>query len=116
MTGARAQVLQSGDRAPAPTGVMAVRAARLFDSKAGTILSNQTVIIRGDRITEMGPSVQVPAGATVIDLGNATLMPGMIDTHLHIMPQTEQSLAYKTLVGMKHAQEDLNGGFTTIVD
>ena len=43
-------------------------------------------------------------------------MPGMIDSHLHIMPQGDQSLPYKTLVGLEHAQEDLHGGFTTIVD
>ena len=43
-------------------------------------------------------------------------MPGMIDSHLHVMPQGDQSLPYKTLVGLEHAQEDLHGGFTTIVD
>jgi imidazolonepropionase-like amidohydrolase len=110
------QVLQSGDRYAAPTGTIAVRAARLFDAKAGTILANQVVLIKGDRITAVGANVQIPAGTTVIDLGTATVMPGMIDSHLHVMPQTQQSLPYRTLVGLKHAQEDLHGGFTTIVD
>jgi len=110
------QVLQSGDRAAAPTATVAVRAARLFDAKAGVILDNQVVLIKGDRITAVGANVQIPAGTTVIDLGTATLMPGMIDSHLHTMPQTEHSLPYKTLVGLEHAQWDLNGGFTTIVD
>ncbi|MBI4460823.1 MAG: amidohydrolase family protein, partial [Acidobacteria bacterium] len=80
------------------------------------MLTNQVVIVNGDRITEIGPSVSVPAGATVIDLSNATVMPGMIDTHLHIMPRGEWSLPYKTLAGLKHAQDDLYNGFTTIVD
>ena len=110
------QVLQSGDRYPAPTGMVAVRAARLFDAKAGTIVANQVILVKGDRIAEIGPSVQIPAGTPVVDLGQATLMPGMIDSHLHIMPQGTQSLPYKTLVGLEHAQEDLHGGFTTIVD
>jgi imidazolonepropionase-like amidohydrolase len=110
------QVLQSGDRYAPPTGTVAVRAARLFDAKAGTIVANQVVLIKGDRITAVGSNVQIPAGTNVIDLGSATLMPGMIDSHLHIMPQTDQSLPYKTLVGLRHAQEDLHGGFTTIVD
>lgn len=111
------QVLQSGDRYPAPTGMVAVRAAQLFDAKAGTIVANQVILVKGDRIAEIGPSVQIPAGTTVIDLGQATLMPGMIDSHLHIMPQSDDwSLPYKTLVGLEHAQEDLHGGFTTIVD
>jgi imidazolonepropionase-like amidohydrolase len=115
-TAVGAQVLQSGDRAAPPTGVVVLRAARLFDAKTGALVPNQTILVRGDRIAEVGASIQVPAGATVIDLGGATMLPGMIDTHLHVMPQTNQSLPYRTLVGLRHAQEDLEGGFTTIVD
>lgn len=110
------QVLQSGDKAPGPTGVVVVRAGRLFDARTGTLQTNQTLVIRGDRIEEVGPSVQVPAGAQVIDLSRATVLPGMIDSHLHIMPQTNHSLPYKTLIGLQHARQDLLGGFTTIVD
>lgn len=115
-TVATSQVLQSGDRAAASTGVIVVRAGRLFDSKTGSIVTNQTILIRGDRIAEVGPSVQAPAGAHVIDLSRATVLPGMIDSHLHIMPQTNHSLPYKTLIGLQHARQDLLGGFTTIVD
>ena len=110
------QVLQSGDRAEPPTGTVAIRAARLFDAKAGTILSNQVVLIEGDRIADVGPNVRVPANATVIDLGGATLLPGMIDTHLHFIPQGDQSVPYKTLRGLQQAQADALAGFTTIVD
>src|SRR5271167_1248667 len=62
-----------------PAQVVAVRAGRLFDAKAGRMLSGQVVLIRGDRITDVGPSVQIPPEARVIDLGGATVLPGMID-------------------------------------
>ena len=53
--------------------IVAVKAARMFDSRSGTLLNNQTVVIRGDRILDVGANPQIPAGARVIDLGNATL-------------------------------------------
>jgi hypothetical protein len=62
--------------------VVAVRAARLFDANTGAMTAGQTVLIRGDRIAEVGRAVQVPPGARVIDLGAATLLPGMIDGHV----------------------------------
>ena len=111
------QVLQSGEERPEPpTGTVAILAARLFDSNTGTMLENQVVLVEGDRIAAVGSDVSVPPNATVIDLGSATLMPGFIDTHLHIMPSGEQSLPYKTLRGLAQAQADALGGFTTIVD
>src|SRR5712691_11327900 len=72
---------------PATTGqLVAVRAGRLFDPKSGTNLPNQVVLIRGDRITDVGPAgrVQIPAGAKVIDLSKATVLPGLIDGHVHL--------------------------------
>lgn len=110
------QVVQSGDRAAATTAVTAVRAGRLFDANAGAMLTNQIVLIKGDRVAEMGPNVQIPAGASVIDLRNATVLPGMIDSHVHVMPRGDQSLPYKTLRGMEQARANLLGGFTTVID
>jgi hypothetical protein len=65
---------------------VAIRAGRLFDPKSGANLTNQVVLINGDRITAVGPAdrVQVPAGAKVIDLSQATVLPGLIDGHSHI--------------------------------
>src|SRR3970040_58123 len=98
------------------TQVIAIRAGRLFDSRAGTMLSNQVVIVRGDRITDVGPSVSVPADARVIDLSNATMLPGMIDAHVHVYPPDELSEATRTMVAVANAQADLDGGFTTVLD
>ena len=54
---------QSGGGKPAaPTGTAAIRVARLYDGKAGTIAANQVILINGDRIADVGPSVQIPAG------------------------------------------------------
>ncbi len=60
---------------------------RLFDSKSGAKLMNQVILIKGDRITEVGPAdrVKIPAGALVIDLSRATVLPGLIDRHVHLM-------------------------------
>ena len=100
----------------APTQVVAIRAGRLFDSRTGTIVNNQIVLIRGDRIADVGPSVTIPADARVIDLSAATVMPGMIDAHVHVYPQDDLSMQMRTIVAVANAQADLDAGFTTVVD
>src|SRR5206468_190044 len=67
-----------------PEAGVAVRAGRLFDSKTGTMLTNQVILVKGERITDVGPAdrVQIPPGAQVIDLGQATVLPGLIDRHV----------------------------------
>jgi imidazolonepropionase-like amidohydrolase len=120
---------------PAPQ-VVAVRAGRLFDPRSGTMLTDQVIVIRGDRIVDVGPSAAIPAGARIVDLSRVTVLPGLIDTHLHTMtgsPLTApggpgigpggagpggfaQPLPYHALVALVNAQRDLNAGFTTIVD
>src|SRR5579863_3912459 len=66
--------------------MVAVRGGRLLDSKTGKVSANQVVLIRGERIEEVGPAEQVaiPAGAEVIDLSGATVLPGLIDAHTHL--------------------------------
>jgi imidazolonepropionase-like amidohydrolase len=96
--------------------VVVIRAGRLFDSRAGTMAANQIVIVRGDRIAEVGPSLPVPAGARIIDLSTATVLPGMIDAHIHAYPADELSEATRTIVAVANVQADLEAGFTTVLD
>src|SRR5262245_46377878 len=101
--------------APA-TQTIAIRAGRLFDSRTGTMAANQIVLIRGDRIADVGPSISIPSDARVIDLSSATVMPGMIDAHVHVYPPDELSEATRTIVAVANAQADLEAGFTTVLD
>jgi imidazolonepropionase-like amidohydrolase len=99
-----------------PDQVIAVRAGRLFDSRSGTLLTNQVILIKGDRITLVGPALAIPPAAQVIDLSAATVMPGMIDAHVHLFPADNLSESTRTIVGVANAQTDLNAGFTTVLD
>lgn len=99
-----------------PAQVIAIRAGRMFDSRAGTLLPNQVILIKGDRISDVGTAVAIPAGAQVIDLGAATVLPGMIDAHVHLYPADDLPEATRTIVAVANAQTDLNAGFTTVLD
>jgi imidazolonepropionase-like amidohydrolase len=104
----------------APPGVTAVRAGRLFDSEAGRMLTNQVIVINGERITAVGPEAQVkiPAGARVIDLTRATVVPGLIDAHTHMFndPVEGWSPERMTLMAVTNMQADLYGGITSARD
>jgi imidazolonepropionase-like amidohydrolase len=67
-----------------PKQVVVLHAARLLDVATGSIITPGEVLVRGDRIAEVGAKVARPAGAEVIDLGDKTLMPGLIDAHVHL--------------------------------
>src|SRR5689334_8972842 len=96
--------------------VVAVRAGRMFDARSGKMLANQVIVVRGDRVVEVGAGVQVPAGATVLDLGSAAVLPGMIDGHVHLNLNQPIPPARRTLVALANAQVDLEAGFTTVLD
>jgi imidazolonepropionase-like amidohydrolase len=95
--------------------VVVIKAGHLFDSKSGAMLSNQVVVIKGDRITEVGAAVPIPPGAKVVDLSSATVLPGMIDTHVHTNTGGA-SAAQRALIALANAQTDLMAGFTTVLD
>ena len=101
-----------------PAQGVAIRAGRLFDSKSGTMLKDQVILIKGDRITAAGPAdrIQIPPGALVIDLSRATVLPGLIDRHVHLMQEQQPNDARAAFSGLNYALKDLNAGFTTLQD
>ena len=122
-----AQYAEAGQSGPQTTGRwIAIRAGRMFDGKSDHLISNQTIVVHGDRIVEVGSSerVKIPAAAQVIDLSRATVLPGLIDAHTHVFANKEdfyqevlkESLQYRTLLALVNAQKDLNAGFTTLRD
>jgi imidazolonepropionase-like amidohydrolase len=95
---------------------IAVRAGRLFEPKSGRLLVNQVVLIQGERITAAGPAngVPIPSDAKVIDLGQATVLPGLIDGHVHLT-DAAGGLQHQMLVALHSATQSLHAGFTTQV-
>ena len=103
---------------PPPAEGVAVRAGRMFDPKSGTNLKNQVILIKGDQIMDVGPAdrVKIPANARVIDLSNATVLPGLIDRHVHLMQDQFPNDGRAAYMGLHYALKDLNAGFTTLQD
>jgi imidazolonepropionase-like amidohydrolase len=100
-----------------------IHAGHVLDVKTGTLLSDQTIVIDDSKIVSVGPSAQAkaPAGVTVIDLPNATVLPGLIDAHTHLTSdpkfgydQLGISLPREALIGAKNARVTLLAGFTTV--
>jgi imidazolonepropionase-like amidohydrolase len=114
--------------APAAWGqdssITVVRAARLLDVSRGTIVRPGVLLVVGDRIRSVG-AARVPDGAATIDLGDVTLLPGLIDAHTHLTGQIEgdwvatpvrETPADLALHGARNAGRTLRAGFTTVRD
>ena len=107
----------------APAELIALRADRMLDVESGRILTNATVLVDGEHITAVDPAV-VPPGAEVVDLGDVTLMPGLIDTHVHLTGSDpsfrnlvfSENSAAGALRGAANARTTLLAGFTTVRD
>jgi imidazolonepropionase-like amidohydrolase len=103
-----------------PQPAILLHAARLLDIESGQITEPGEVLVRGERIAEVGKSVTHSANAKLIDLGDATLMPGLIDVHIHLFlhPGAEdlqtvlESVPQRTIAAVLAARDDLMAGFT----
>jgi imidazolonepropionase-like amidohydrolase len=113
----------------AKPATIAIRAAHMIDGKSDTPVDNPVILIHSGKITAVGSSLAIPVGATVIDLGNLTLLPGLIDVHTHLLLEIDgsngasmldivatQSTAERALLGAKLGREDLEAGITTVRD
>ena len=104
----------------APGHALVLHAARLLDVKNGRIVKPGEVLVEGERIVEVGSAVKRPAGAEAIDLGDRTLMPGLIDAHIHLflhpgaedLQTVQESVPQRTITATLAARDDLMAGFT----
>ena len=105
--------------------VTAIRAGTLIDGSGGSPQKNVVIIVTGERISAVGANVQIPTGATVIDLSGETVLPGFIDAHVHLAGRTigdgdwqhsrlTEMSNQLALLGAAHAQQTLEAGFTTV--
>src|ERR1700678_3728814 len=110
----------AGAQTQLPGHPVILHATRLLDIEAGRIVSPGEVLVEGDKIVAAGSSVPHPSGAETIDLGDATLMPGLIDAHVHLFlhPGAEdlqtviESVPQRVIVATLAAKADLLAGFT----
>ena len=109
-----------------PSRPVVLKAARLFDAKAGKLITPGVVVVVDGKISAVGAGASVPAGAEVIDLGDATLLPGFMDAHTHLTGQPgedwrqdiiddmQRTTAERTLDALPYARATLMAGFTTV--
>ena len=125
-------LVQTFAQAPAVPKVTAVKCGRLLDVKSGNLIRDAVILVEGGRIVNVGSRLPVPAGALVIDLGAATVLPGLIDAHTHLLANydgalggddenmiltvTQLDMARRALLGAAMARETLDAGVTTVRD
>ena len=105
---------------PEPQHAIVLHAARLLDIEAGRMIAPGEVLVENDKIVEAGSAVKHPNGAQTIDLGNRTLLPGLIDVHVHLflhpgaedLQTVEESVPQRTILATLAARDDLMAGFT----
>lgn len=111
---------------PQSAAVLAIRCGLLINPVEGVASRNAIIIVRGDRIAQVGENLKIPDGAKIIDLSNYTVLPGLIDAHTHVLLQPEdergappvvtKSQAFRTVQGVAAVKRDLEAGFTTMRD
>lgn len=108
--------------------VTVIKAARMIDGRGGAVVAPAAIVIRGNKIEAAGSNLAVPSGAQTIDLGDMTLLPGLIDAHVHILLQGDvttadydeqlfkESMPYRALRASRAVRIGLEHGFTTMRD
>ena len=102
------------------SSTIVLHAARLLDIESGKIVTPGEVLVRGDRIAAVGTTVTHPAGAKTIELGDTTILPGLIDAHVHLflhpgaedLQTVQESVPQRTIMATLSARDDLMAGFT----
>lgn len=118
-------VLQQQPPQSRPQATTAIRAGTLIDGTGAAPVRNAVILVQEGRITAVGANVQIPSGATVVDLSAATVLPGFIDAHVHLASHTigdgdwqhaglTEMPSQLALLGAAHAQQTLEAGFTTV--
>ncbi|HLL13767.1 MAG TPA: amidohydrolase family protein [Pyrinomonadaceae bacterium] len=119
---------QGGRNAPPPKRTIVIKAARIFDGKSERLLTPGVIVVSDGRIQSVAANAQIPVGAEVIDLGDATLLPGFMDAHTHITGEAtddwkqdeldsfKKTVPEQALDATVHARKTLLIGFTTVRD
>src|SRR4029434_2337171 len=120
-----ATVLLSAVATSAADQSIVLKAARIFDGKSKSLITNGIVVVQGDKIVDVGSAVTIPSDAKVIDLGDMTLSPGFIDAHTHLtldfsgnfnekrLKELQTNVSEMTLMAIPYARETLEAGFST---
>jgi len=115
---------------PGPDRVIAIKAGKLVDPEKGTTETNQIILVRGKTIEAVGPRVQIPPEAKIIDLSKSTVLPGLFDAHTHLCMTLKKDrdghsyffttlldpTPYRAIEGVANARDMLAAGFTTVRD
>lgn len=123
-----AETARAQEKEKPPAKKIAIRAGRLIDGKSDTPLSNALILVQGDRIVSVAAGGAAPAGVEVIDLSKATVLPGFVDAHTHLLLNGDitsedydvqllkQSIPYRAILSARNARIALDHGFTTMRD
>lgn len=113
---------------PQSSKTIVIRAARMWDGKSDAVTTPGVVVVSGGKIQAVGAAAQIPAGADVIDLGDATLLPGFMDAHVHLTGEgtddwkqsyidfQRKPIAEQAIEATAYARTTLMAGFTTVRD